>query len=109
MDENGELNYDPNGLTLGSRLFHGGLKGRVFVDLSSGFRPYIPRGVDCLTDSLSIEYVGYGSSSDSQRVDLVSHLNDPEYDFSKFDRLRDTTRIVDLERLGSARLRRVGD
>lgn len=109
MDENGELNYDPNGLTLGSHLFHGGLKGRVFVDLSSGFRPYITRGVDCLTDSLSIEYVCFGSSSDSQRVSLAGHVRDPEYDFNKFDRLRDATRIVDLERLQSARLRGVGD
>ena len=100
-------NYHESGKRLRDYLFDGGLRGRVFVDINDGNKPYVVippskshpwiRGKAILLT----EVCAFGACKDSQ---LLDHLEDPEYCPSKVDSSTPIDWRVDRHRLASALL-----
>lgn len=73
------LNYDPEGRKFRDYLLDGGLRGRIFVNVHNGNKPYIVTRVfgDASLPNMNIEEVC--SDGEFLGSNIVNHLDDPEY------------------------------
>ena len=86
-----QMNYRKDGRTLCDYLLEGGIRGKVFVDIHNGSKPYIITAISPLDHTRThspfshlsvfnhISIVEVWSEGSSRGGCLLDHLGDPEY------------------------------
>mgnify|MGYP001574773044 CR=1 FL=1 len=86
-----QMNYRKNCMTLRDYILEGGIKGKIFVDIHNGSKPYIITAVSPLDHTRThnpfshlsifnhINIIEVCSQGSSRGGCLLDHLGDPEY------------------------------